>query len=230
MSSNAYALRLAALMRPSPNRAEVLADSGIDMLIKLREPCNVEAIMADLGLSRATVYRRLRLATATGAVRKVGGEYVLNDRMWKGLRETMDSIADHRAVSDPRVVSGATIYRNTKGEVMYSYPGELEDRRTAFSVFGDYGTDVWLDTVYYTTSGEDVGPDKAFADAYLVSEKEDDPRLRTVLVLFYLRNRERIDADGRFLEMLARIRNGERVPRWPSWTDVQERADGEVSV
>lgn len=228
LSSNAYALRLASLMRPSSNRAEVLADSGIDVLIELREPHDVAEIVADLGLSRASVYRRLKLAMKTGAVRKDGEMYVLNDLMWNGLREALDSIVDQREVFDPRVVSGAVIYRNTRGEALYSYPRELDDRKTAFSMFGDYGYDVWLDTIYYTTSDIEIGIDKAFNDAYIVSEKEDDVRLRMTLILFYLGNRERIAADPTFLEKLGRIQAGERIPRWPTWADVQSRLNDKV--
>ena len=211
--SNAYALRLASLMRPSANRAEVLADSGIDVLIELREPHDVAQIMADLGLSRASVYRRLKLAMKTGAVRKDGEMYVLNDLMWNGLREALDSIVDQREVFDPRVVSGAVIYR----------------KKTAFSVFGDYGYDVWLDTIYYTTSDIEIGIDKAFNDAYIVSEKEDDVRLRMTLILFYLGNKESIAPDPTFLEKLGRIQVGERIPRWPTWTDVQSRLNDKVA-
>ena len=229
MNSNAYTIRLASLMRPSEKREDVLADSGIDMLIELREPHDVEEIMSILGLSRATVFRRLKLAISTGAVKKVDGKYVLNDRMWSGLREAMDSIADQRAVADPRVVSGAVIYRNTRDEVMYAYSGESNDRRTAFSVFGDYGMDVWLDTVYYTTSDVDVDICKAFNDAYAVSEKEDDIRLRTILTLFYLKNKELIAADSGFLTTLERIEAGERVPHWPTWADVQARLNDGVA-
>ena len=228
LSSNAYALRLASLMRPSANRAEVLADSGIDILIELREPHDVAEIMADLGLSRASVYRRLKLAMKTGAVRKDGETYILNDLMWNGLRDALDSIVDQKEVFDPRVISGAVIYRNTRCEVLYSYPGELDDRKTAFSVFGDYGYDVWLDTVYYTTSDVEMSIDKVFNDAYVVSEKEDDIRLRMILILFYLGNRNSISADPTFLEKLGRIQAGEHMPRWPTWVDVQSRLNDRV--
>ena len=228
LSSNAYALRLASLMRPSANRAEVLADSGIDILIELREPHDVAEIMADLGLSRASVYRRLKLAMKTGAVRKDGETYILNDLMWNGLRDALDSIVDQKEVFDPRVISGAVIYRNTRCEVLYSYPGELDDRKTAFSVFGDYGYNVWLDTVYYTTSDVEMSIDKVFNDAYVVSEKEDDIRLRMILILFYLGNRNSISADPTFLEKLGRIQAGDHMPRWPTWVDVQSRLNDRV--
>lgn len=229
LSSNASSLRLANLMRPSLERADVLADSGMDVLMEVRVPRTVEEIMGSLGLSRATVFRRLSLATASGAVRKVdGGRYVLNDRMWNGLRETLDSLEDQMEVFDPRVVDGAVIYRNRRDEVLFSFPGELDEQRTAFSIFREYGFESWFDTVYYTTSKSPVDISKAFNDAYLIAEKEGDHRLRMVLILFYLRNKSSIKANPDFLERFNRIRCGEKIDRWPTWDDVNTRIEEEV--
>lgn len=110
LNSNALSMRLSALMRPSDRRADVLADSGLDILMEIREPSSVEDIMKKLDLSRATVFRRLGLAVSSGAAMKAGrSTYVLNDRMWPGLREMLDSLDDMRSVLDPRVVRGAVI-------------------------------------------------------------------------------------------------------------------------
>ena len=229
LNSNALSMRLSALMRPSDRRADVLADSGLDILMEIREPSSVEDIMKKLDLSRATVFRRLGLAVSSGAAMKAGrSTYVLNDRMWPGLREMLDSLDDMRSVLDPRVVRVAVIYKNSRNEVLYSYQEETGDTKTAFSVFGEFGVEAWLDTIYYTTSPDQVGINKAFDDAFTISEKEDDYRLRLLLVLFYVCNESAIKADPAFLEIFGRIRGGEKIPRWPTIGDVKSRMEGGV--
>lgn len=229
LNSNALSMRLSALMRPSDRRADVLADSGLDILMEIREPSSVEDIMKKLDLSRATVFRRLGLAVSSGAAMKAGrSTYVLNDRMWPGLREMLDSLDDMRSVLDPRVVRGAVIYKNSRNEVLYSCQEETGDTKTAFSVFGEFGVEAWLDTIYYTTSPDQVGISKAFDDAFTISEKEDDYRLRLLLVLFYVCNESAIKADSAFLEIFGRIRGGEKIPRWPTIGDVKSRMEGGV--
>lgn len=217
------ALRLYHLMKPSPNRAEVLADSGMDVLIELRAPSTVEDVAESTGLSKATVYRCISVARRFGAVRKDGRSYVLNDRMWNGLRETLDSVVDSRSSYDPRVVRGAKIYRNTKTEVLYSFPDTLDDCRAGFSAFADYGFKAGFDTVYYTTSHETKTISQVFEDAFLISGVEKDVRLRMILILFYIVNKDRIDPNPEFTGILNRICNGERIAHWPTLIDVESR-------
>lgn len=85
-----------------------------------------------------------------------------------------------------------------------------------------------MDTIYYTTSPDQVGISKAFDDAFTISEKEDDYRLRLLLVLFYVCNESAIKADPAFLEIFGRIRGGEKIPRWPTIGDVKSRMEGGV--
>lgn len=223
ISSDAFALRLLHLMEPSAKRADVLADSGMAVLMELRSPRSVDDVVHALGVSRATVYRHISTAMSTGAVIMDGDRYVLNERMWKGLRETLDSLADLRAVSDPRVIRGAVIYRSTREGVLYSYPEVLDDQKAAFSLFGEYGFDISLSTVYYTTRPGPSDIDRVFDDAYSIAKADGDSRLKLVLVLFYLSNEGRIRANPEFLSILKHIRNGEHIDHWPTLIDVESR-------
>lgn len=107
ISPDPFSLRLLHLMEPSAKRAGILADSGMEVLMELRSPRTVDEVVSALGASRATVYRHISAAMSAGAVSMDGERYVLNDRMWKGLREMLDSLADRMdAVQGANAVAG----------------------------------------------------------------------------------------------------------------------------
>lgn len=226
LSNAPFALRLTEMMSISPDRCHVLSGSAIPVLSELREPRSAEEIVRRTGISRATVFRKIRDAGLMGAVRQLGsGRYTLNDRLWPDLRKMLDSLDDEREVFDPRIERGSRIYRNTKDEVLYSYPVKLPATRTAFSVFSDYGFKAFYSTYYYTTSDGPVDLNHAFTDAYRITESEKDHRLRMSLILFYLENRNRITPPSDFIERLNKVLSRESIDGWPSRTDLEDRTE-----
>lgn len=230
INHDAFSIRLMNIMKPSKGRAKVLADSGLEILMELREPSEIEEIVADSGLSRATVFRRLGVATSVGTVVKMeDGRYVLNRKMWHGLQELLDSMEDRNDVLDPRVEYGSEIYRNTKEEVLYSSLYPQTDQVTAFSAFDRYGFIAYYNTTYYTTSDQEIDITKAFNDAFQVTEVTNDYRLRLILILFYIKNGDRILADPKFIDFYRRIESGEKILHWPTASDIRSRIEEGVA-
>lgn len=223
---SAFAIRLYRFMSVSPGRSRLLADSGIQILLEVQEVRTAAEIAENTGISKPTVSRFLRFASSHGAVWKMGGgKYRLNGDVWPELRALVGSIADEYAVFDPELKVGSVIYRRGCGGILYSYPAELEDRKTAFSAFSEYGFDGHYNTYYYTTGDGNVDINRAFDDAYCVTKAEDDYRLRMALMLFYILNRERIVPDPEFKEISGRIESGEKVPGWPTARDLRDRLE-----
>lgn len=224
LSTAPFALRLAEIMSASPDRCYVLSGSSIPVLSELREPGSAEDVVRRTGISRATVFRKIKDAGQMGAVRQLdGGRYTLNDRLWPNLRKLLDDMEDEKEVFDPRVERGSRIYSNTSEEVLYSYPNLIPATRTAFSVFSDYGFKAFYDTYYYTTSDGPVDMNRAFADAYRITEIEKDHRLCMGLILFYLKNKNRITPPDEFTKQLNRVMTGESIDGWPSRIDLEDR-------
>ena len=227
ISADAASVRLTLMMRDSAGRAALLSDSGIPVLMAILEPRTAENVVTMTALSRATVFRKLGLARRMGAaILDDSDRYVINDRAWKGLREMLLSLADKSEVVDPRVKSGSEIYRTSSDEVLFSNPSELDVQRAAFSRFSDYGIDVILDTIYYTSSDESQSLNKIFMDSFLIAEKTMDFRLRMGVLIFYAVNKTGIDRNSGPASLMRRIESGESIARWPTLDDIRDRIPG----
>lgn len=128
ISRTPYHARLMGIVESSANAVELLSDGGMGLLGALREPRTIDQLMAETGLSRATVYRRIKTARSVGAVTlSDDGRYVLNDVLWPGLRELFDRKDDMDRVMDARAPFGSRILHRDPGRVLYSSPAESDD-------------------------------------------------------------------------------------------------------
>ena len=98
LSTDPFAIRLMNIMHQSDSRAKLLANSGLDVLIELREPKTMKELEGSLGLSKPSIYRIVRSARIAGAVVKDDDRYRINTKMWAGLTEFLDSAVDRRDV------------------------------------------------------------------------------------------------------------------------------------
>lgn len=223
MSSNPFARRLMALMYSSAGRSNILADSGIEVLMLIRNPKTAAEIAHEAALSRSTVFRVLKVMMSAGAVSKYGRTYVINRKTWIGLEAFLNSMEDYLHTSDPRAPGGSIIYSRTKEEVIYSYDLDSSDQPTAFSLFQEYGVNGFFGTSYYTTSKRTVDLQKVFDDAFVITEATQDYRSRLMLLLFYYKHRNEIVPDERLSERLSIIESGGKMLRWPTMDDVRDR-------
>ena len=225
ISSDAFAIRLMRVMHNSKERATLLSDSGLDILIELREPRTVEELETILGISKPSIYRKIRIGRIASAIVKEGKRYHVNTKTWNGLYELLNSAADRKEVFDERVPRNSEILGRVGNEVIFSCPNGSEYPFTGFSAFGEFDFDAISNKNYYTTSKKPMDIQTAFEDAYTITKSLNDYRLRLLLMLFYNLNMDRIDPPIEFKNLYDRIQNGEEILRWPTQKDIAERME-----
>lgn len=225
IAPNAFAVRLQHMMGFSVERAKCLSDSALDILAALREHRTVDELISITGISRSTLFRYIKSLSAVGAIRSATPGYELNDIAWVDLRKVLDSMSDYQEVIDPRVRCGAQIYSVSKEAVVYSTDTGGPGQRTAFSYFNDRGDPGIVTTEYLTTYEGGMDLQRAFDDAYAVTEVVRDHRLRLSLISAYLRHGDSIDPPEGFLEVYRRLEAGERILRWPNLSEVRAKME-----
>ena len=225
LSTDPFAIRLMNIMRSSEHRAKILANSGLELLIQLREPKSIEDLENSMGLSKPSIYRIIRTARISGAITKDGRKYRINTKMWSGLTELLNSAADRREVFDERIPRNSKILARVGKDVIFTNPNDLDFNKTGFTMFGEYNFDAVFGDKYYTTIKESPNMQDIFDDAYLIAESQDDYRLRMLLILFYESNKDGIEPSQEFESIYDRIKSGEELLKWPTFDDIQERLE-----
>ena len=148
----------------------------------------------------------------------------INDPDCPKLRSFINSYTDYLEVSDPRVSrSSEIIFRKGKDVVFSSSDGQ-GFRPTGPSAFADFGMKGMPEAVgFFTTESGELSIDTVFSDAVRIAEAENDWRLRMFNELFYIKNKRRLNPPPEFLDAHNRIMTGERVERWPSKRDIEDR-------
>lgn len=225
IARNPFAIRLMHVMGGGIRRAKYLDGSALDVLSALREPKTADELMEATGLSRSTVFRYIKSLGGIGAIRELHPGYQINEKVWVGLRKLLNSMEDLQEVYDCRVPCGAEIYLNSRDGVLYSSDVGGAGQKTAFTAFGDYGDESIYSTEYFTTYSGEMNLDRAFGDAFTVTEVTQDTRLRTSLLMMYLKHKDRINPSEGFMDVFRRLEAGEELLRWPSLSEVEARVE-----
>ena len=167
VSRTPYHARLIGILESSANAIELLSDGGMGLLSALREPKTANQLIVETGLSKASVYRRIKTARSVGAVTITDdGRYVLNDALWPGLRELFDCKDDMDKVMDTRAPFGSRILYSDKSRVLYSSSAEADNQVTGLTFFENNGFPGSSSVRFYSTQSEPITEDQAFEDAF----------------------------------------------------------------
>ncbi|KKH45300.1 hypothetical protein [Methanosarcina sp. 1.H.A.2.2] len=224
-------VRLTRILDSYPNFTPVLADSGIPILASLLEAKSVDEITEETDVKKSTVYALLKKALKISLVKRDGGRYVLNERIWGEVPDLLREIRDIERLLDPRVPYNSVIYYRNQGGVIYSnkYGGD-SGKKTGFSVFEKEGIKLLLPTTYYYYS--DKEPEKKltkediFQHALYVAEKEASVRHFIFLALFYCKFEEELKGvRNDIVENLKLILQGERIRGYPAFEEIKEKAE-----
>ena len=203
VSRTPYHARLIGILESSANAIELLSDGGMGLLSALREPKTANQLIVETGLSKASVYRRIKTARSVGAVTITDdGRYVLNDALWPGLRELFDC-------------------KDDMDKVMAA---ESDDQVTGLTFFEDHGFPGSSSVRFYTTQSEPVTEDQAFEDAFLIATNENDYRLRQMLMMYFMSRRDSLTLGREASSLLSDLEAGTRIEGWPSWEDSERKA------
>ncbi|MBO7352522.1 MAG: hypothetical protein J6U12_06400 [Candidatus Methanomethylophilaceae archaeon] len=224
ISRCAFARRLYSIMAESPGFARFFCDRRLDVLCSLLTPQKLKSIRVLTGLSESYIRSILRIDMEGGLVVCEDGFYRINDSNHPKVRAFLLSLIDHMEVSDPRLPSNSTILFRDGDDVVYTTPDATSDKPTGFSALEDYGMNDWAfaDTYYTTKSGE-LTLDSIFSDALQIAEAEDNWRLRMAAEVFYIKKKEQLNPPQEFIDMHNRIMSGERIKKWPSAKDIEDR-------
>ncbi|KKG09662.1 hypothetical protein [Methanosarcina sp. 2.H.A.1B.4] len=224
-------VRLTRILDSYPNFTPVLADSGIPILASLLEAKSVDEITEETDVKKSTVYALLKKALKISLVKRDGGRYVLNERIWGEVPDLLREIRDIERLLDPRVPYNSVIYYRNQGGVIFSnkYGGD-SGKKTGFSVFEKEGIKLLLPTTYYYYS--DKEPEKKltkediFQHALYVAEKEASVRHFIFLALFYCKFEEELKGvRNDIVENLKLILQGERIRGYPAFEEIKEKAE-----
>lgn len=225
ISHTPYHARLIGILESSENAIELLSDGGMGLLSALRKPKTANQLIVEIGLSKASVYRRIKVARSVGAVTTIeDGRYVLNDILWPGLRELFDSKDDMDKVMDVRVPFGSKILYSDTGRVLYSSPIETDDQVTGLTFFENNGFPGSSSVRFYSTQSEPITEDQAFEDAFQIAVNENDYRLRQMLVMYFMNRRDSLTLSREASSLLSDLETGIRIEGWPLWEDSERKA------
>jgi len=215
---------LLEILNDSPDSYKVLSDSGLEIIKTLAEPRTVSEISTLTGLHQTTVTRKIDLMRRMGMVKKRGTTYSINEVLWPKMINLARSYDAYTKIADPRVPLGSEIYHLSKDVAVFSSKRSLNDTRTAFSRYGDFGMDIYPGTNYYCTSG-DVDIKDIFLHSLYVIDKDKDWRGKMLALIFYIMHKNELkDVSHPLTDDMRTVLSGGRVDGWVPLKEMQERA------
>ena len=169
--------------------SSLLGGVSENLLLALSESPNIKEIQKRTGLAQSTIHKTIRKLMAIGAVRKVGGHYVLAED--EKLREFLRVVEFERKLSSAE--TEATILYSGNGVILkrVSAGRKVKGSRTAFSLFPMYGIEYFSPYEYYFEPEKEISVEECFVHALMAAENKSE---RTMCAIFYLRNRDKMDS------------------------------------
>ncbi|MEM2821728.1 MAG: DUF6036 family nucleotidyltransferase, partial [Thermoproteota archaeon] len=158
------------------------------LLLALNNPSDISEIQRNTGLAQSTIYQGLRRLMAVGAVRRVEDKYALADDQI--LRDFLMFLKREQEAIE--IEHNAILLYSRNGIRLKKVPAGqgAAGSKTAFSLFPRYGLEYFSPYDYYVEPPMDVSIEECLIHALMVAENKTE---RTICVLFYLKNADRID-------------------------------------
>ncbi|MBU0627997.1 MAG: winged helix-turn-helix transcriptional regulator [Nanoarchaeota archaeon] len=213
---------LLQLLLKYPNSSDILADSGLNILIALLEPKKIK----EIPIKQATVYSVIKKGMDISAVRKSNGKYFVNDKLWKELREFLVEYLKYISIIDLRVPANAEIYYKTDSEIVFSSPGLQKADLTAFSAYEDYGIKILGYQNYYHLPQKKLTLKEVFLHSLYVTEKDMKIQHLIFVALFYIKYKKNLtNVKHTIIECLKQVLSGKKVEGYPTLAEIKDRAD-----
>jgi len=141
---------LLQLLLKHPNIVNLLSGAGLPILGELLHPKTVQEIESDTCLKKSIIYKKIKQATNISAViPKEKHKYVINEKIWKELKDFLVEYKTYEETIDPRVPSNSIIYNKNQLEIVFSNKANLDAMLTGFSAYEKHGIKLLLTTNYY---------------------------------------------------------------------------------
>ncbi len=236
ISNNLYAydLRNLLLEHPKTDFEEILADSGMNILLLLFTKKTEKRIHDLSGLSKPLIYKYFKEFLKYGIVIKSGKQYKLNNILWPELINFLESYSKYQDVLAYNLPTVSRMLHKTKDLKLFEVPANLKvDEKTAtitaFSVFDKYGIPLRLTYNYFSTPPQKLNINDVFAHSILCSN---NMRKKMFTILFYLKNKESLDIGyinkkyklQAYINKINTILNGEIIQGYPTLEEIKQRA------
>lgn len=174
------------------NVEKLLHDSNEQIFLNLTDPTTIKDIQLSTGLSLRTVQRAISEFESIGVIKKDSGKISI-DRVREPLylfakllkseyeRKNIESYAEIIYQDKFRVLKKIPKGKNADGEL------------TGFSLFGEYGIDYQTTHNYYIKQEPSLRLEEILIHALLTAYKDKDKNAIAVTILFYLKNRDKMD-------------------------------------
>jgi len=216
---------LLEILNDSPDSFKVLSDSGMEIIRSLTEPRSVSEITSLTGLHQTTITRKIDLMRRMGMVKKRGSIYSINEELWPKLGVLARSYDSYTKLIDPRVPIGSEIYHSSNDLAVFSSKRKLDQKRTAFSKFGDYGMTIYPGTNYYCSSDRIPDLKEIFLHSLYVVEKDKNWRNKMLALIFFVIHKQELnDVTHPVVEEMRAVLKGVQVKGWVPLDEMNERA------
>lgn len=217
---------LAQLLVDFPSLIEPFSDSGIELLIILLEPKTIERIIREAQMSRTQVFKKIKQARSISLVKKVKGNYILNEKLWAKAIDFLKEVERYETLNDARIPAGSMIYYKNEKEIVFSTKDTVNAILTAFSAYEEYGIKILTLKNYYYLPKKRLSKREIFMHSLYVTEKEDEPKYIMFIALFYCKHKKEMrKIKHSILDNLKSVFDGKHIPGYPTITEIQERAD-----
>lgn len=171
---------------------KLLHDSNEEVFLNLAEPTTIRDLQLVTGLSLRTIQRSISEFESIGVIKKDDGKISV-DRTKEPLYLFAKLLKAE--VERKNVETYAEVIYQDKSRVLKKIPKDkdADGVLTGFSLFADYGIDYQTTHNYYIKQESSLRIEEVLIHALLAAHKNKDKNAMTVAILFYLKNREKMD-------------------------------------
>jgi predicted transcriptional regulator len=205
---------------------EILSGRRVELLSRLSEiPRSLEALAAETGISRDTVYYYLQDFRLLGIVSRSRLEkaylYSFNYVIWPELKHFVAALLEYQVLRF--VPREALLMKSYEDNVLFKSMKPQDATLTSFSAYRDYGILLGLRDYYYTLPERDLSILEVFIHSL---DSAEDYRQRLFCILFYLKNRRILkDARHPMMKSIRAVLRGEEIKGYPTRDDIEEQAE-----
>jgi len=216
---------LLQLLSKIPNLTPILEGPGIPIFTAMLKPSTIEEISNETGYKKTAIYKRLQEARKRSLVRKKLTTFEINDKMWAGLKETLEEIKKSELKTDNRIPASAIIYYKKRDEIVFSSKEELDAVKTAFSAYQDYGIGLLTITHFYYLPKKTLTKDDILKHSLYIVEKDMDTRYLIFIALFYAKYKKEFKIKHQILMNISAVLAGKDVKGYPTYQEIKDRAE-----
>ncbi|MDE1765078.1 MAG: hypothetical protein KGI27_02265 [Thaumarchaeota archaeon] len=185
----------AALFHDITNQIDIeklLHDSNEQIFFNLAEPTTIKDLQVSTGLSLRTLQRSISEFESVGVIKKDDGKISINK-----TRESLYLFAKLLKAENERknIEPYAEVIYQDRFRVLKKVPKDkhVDGELTGFSLFTDYGIDYQTTHNYYIKQESSLRLEEILIHALLTANKNKDKNAITMTILFYLKNRDKMD-------------------------------------